>query len=105
VFGAPWLCQLLIYTPAHRGHFYNCENGHTFVITEVSHGIVFYVWISDTAVQCGGAMESARCPECRAPIGGSGHRLASSNSRAMDFEEVAGRQGSEASPWAWARGA
>ena len=21
--------------PAHRGHFYNCENGHTFVITEV----------------------------------------------------------------------
>ena len=21
---------------AHRGHFYNCENGHTFVITEVS---------------------------------------------------------------------
>lgn len=20
---------------AHRGHFYNCENGHTFVITEV----------------------------------------------------------------------
>ena len=21
---------------AHRGHFYNCENGHTFVIGEVS---------------------------------------------------------------------
>lgn len=24
------------YILAHRGHFYNCENGHTFVITEVS---------------------------------------------------------------------
>jgi len=43
---------------SHRGHFYNCENGHTFVITE-----------------CGGATQEARCPECNAPIGGSGHRL------------------------------
>ncbi|THH13828.1 hypothetical protein EW146_g6431 [Bondarzewia mesenterica] len=56
----------------HRGHFYNCENGHTFVIGE-----------------CGGAMQEARCPECRAPIGGSGHRLVSSNTRASEFEEIA----------------
>ncbi|KZT03360.1 uncharacterized protein LAESUDRAFT_366011 [Laetiporus sulphureus 93-53] len=73
---------------SHRGHFYNCENGHTFVITE-----------------CGGAMESATCPECRAPIGGGGHRLHSSNTRAREFEEVAGRQGSLPGAFAWTRDA
>ncbi|KAI0056438.1 hypothetical protein BV25DRAFT_1872764 [Artomyces pyxidatus] len=72
----------------HRGHFYNCQNGHTFVITE-----------------CGGAMQAATCPECRAPIGGSHHTLNASNTRATEFEEIAGRQGSEAAPWPWARGA
>ncbi|KAJ8454017.1 hypothetical protein ONZ51_g13274 [Trametes cubensis] len=72
----------------HRGHFYNCENGHTFVITE-----------------CGGAMEASRCPECNAPIGGSHHQLLSSNTRATEFEAVAMRHGSAESPWVWARGA
>lgn len=70
----------------HRGHFYNCENGHTFVITE-----------------CGGAMQNAGCPECGASIGGSRHNLNSSNTRATEFEEIAGRQGAQASPWRWAR--
>ncbi|KAF8263570.1 hypothetical protein EI94DRAFT_1772886 [Lactarius quietus] len=54
------------------GHYNNCENGHTFVIGE-----------------CGGAMQEARCPECNAPIGGSHHRLHQSNTRAMEFEEIA----------------
>ncbi|KAI0375984.1 hypothetical protein BV20DRAFT_31266 [Pilatotrama ljubarskyi] len=72
---------------SHRGHFYNCENGHTFVITE-----------------CGGAMEASRCPECNAPIGGSSHRLLSSNSRATEFEAIARRNGSLDSPWRWAHG-
>ncbi|KAK7060167.1 hypothetical protein VNI00_000931 [Paramarasmius palmivorus] len=72
----------------HRGHFYNCPNGHPFVITE-----------------CGGAMQASRCPECGAPIGGSDHSLDASNTRAMEFEEIAGRQGAERSPWAWAAGA
>lgn len=48
-------------------------------------------------------MESATCPECGAPIGGSNHSLDSSNSHATDFEEIAGRRGAEASPWEWAR--
>lgn len=73
---------------SHRGHFYNCQNGHTFVIGE-----------------CGGAMEEARCPECQAPIGGSRHNLNSSNTRAAEYEEIARQQGSANSPWAWAHGA
>ncbi|KAF8265013.1 hypothetical protein EI94DRAFT_400563 [Lactarius quietus] len=54
------------------GHYHNCENGHTFVIGD-----------------CGGAMQEARCPECNAPIGGSHDRLPQSNTRAMEFEEIA----------------
>ncbi|KAI0628064.1 hypothetical protein C8Q77DRAFT_1068619 [Trametes polyzona] len=71
---------------SHGGHFYNCENGHTFVITE-----------------CGGAMETSRCPECNAPIGGSRHRLLASNTRATEFEAIARRNGSLESPWEWGR--
>ncbi|KAI0956522.1 hypothetical protein AcW1_005178 [Taiwanofungus camphoratus] len=73
---------------SHRGHFYNCENGHTFVITE-----------------CGGAMESARCPECSAPVGGGGHRLHSSNTRAREFEAIASAQGSLPGVFDWTRDA
>jgi len=67
----------------HAGHFYNCENGHTFVITE-----------------CGGAMEASRCPECRAPIGGGDHRLVTSNTRAVEFEQIARGSGAQGNPWA-----
>ncbi|KAI9445926.1 hypothetical protein H4582DRAFT_1805091 [Lactarius indigo] len=73
---------------SHRGHFYNCENGHTFVIGE-----------------CGGAMQAAYCPECRAPIGGSNHQLHQSNTRAMEFEDIGRRNGSQDPHWPWGRGA
>lgn len=73
---------------SHRGHFYNCENGHTFVITE-----------------CGGATQSARCPECNAPIGGSDHQLQASNTRATGFETIAGQQGALPGAWGWTRDA
>ncbi|TBU41804.1 hypothetical protein BD309DRAFT_964525 [Dichomitus squalens] len=73
---------------SHRGHFYNCENGHTFVITE-----------------CGGAMEESKCPECNAPIGGSSHRLTTSNTRATEFEAIARRQGSLNGVFDWTRDA
>ncbi|EEB96002.1 hypothetical protein MPER_04937, partial [Moniliophthora perniciosa FA553] len=72
----------------HRGHFYNCPNGHPFVITE-----------------CGGAMEASQCPECGATIGGTNHTLDASNTRAREFEEIAGRQGVARSPWGWVAGA
>ncbi|KIK93721.1 hypothetical protein PAXRUDRAFT_828683 [Paxillus rubicundulus Ve08.2h10] len=67
---------------AHAGHYYNCPNGHTFVITE-----------------CGGAMEVGRCPECNASIGGSHHRLDPSNTRNVEFEELARQVGGSATPW------
>lgn len=69
----------------HRGHWYICPNGHTFVITE-----------------CGGAMQVGRCNECGAQIGGMSHQLLGSNARARDFEAIANAQGVERSPWGWA---
>ncbi|XP_077386229.1 NFX1-type zinc finger-containing protein 1 [Festucalex cinctus] len=44
------------------GHWYQCPNGHVYVITE-----------------CGGAMESRHCTDCDATIGGGNHALASGN--------------------------
>ncbi|THH30127.1 hypothetical protein EUX98_g4067 [Antrodiella citrinella] len=73
---------------SHRGHFYKCPNGHTFVITE-----------------CGGAMETARCPECGEAIGGSDHSLNSTNTRDTQMEGLAAAQGALQSPWDWGQGA
>ncbi|KDQ62856.1 hypothetical protein JAAARDRAFT_202408 [Jaapia argillacea MUCL 33604] len=72
----------------HRGHFYQCENGHPFVIGE-----------------CGGATQASRCPECGAPIGGHDHQLLASNTRAREFEDIARRQGSLDPAFPWTRGA
>lgn len=38
-----------------------------------------------TIGECGGAMEESRCPECRATVGGSQHRLADGNRVASEF--------------------
>lgn len=51
-------------------------------------------------MQCGGAMEASTCPECRAPIGGSGHVLMGLNSRAVEFEQLARGGGATENPWA-----
>jgi len=108
MFDLPLLSMRLNITrTAHRGHFYNCQNGHTFVITEV-WDILLLVQFRLIAIgfsQCGGAMESARCPECKAPIGGSSHQINSSNTRNMELERIAGEQGSADSPWSWNRDA
>ncbi|XP_069677368.1 NFX1-type zinc finger-containing protein 1-like [Periplaneta americana] len=52
-----------------QGHWYKCPNGHIYIITE-----------------CGGAMQTSKCPECGAAIGGSGHRLLSSNRVATEMD-------------------
>ncbi|KAF6760156.1 hypothetical protein DFP72DRAFT_1063222 [Ephemerocybe angulata] len=69
---------------SHTGHWYNCPNGHTFVITE-----------------CGGATQRARCPECGEAIGGENHNILPNNQRADDFEALTREQGAARSPWAW----
>ncbi|OAX31755.1 hypothetical protein K503DRAFT_651187, partial [Rhizopogon vinicolor AM-OR11-026] len=66
------------------GHFYNCANGHTFVIGE-----------------CGGAMQRSLCPECGSPVGGQSHHLDGTNTRATHFDDLArqARSGIAESPW------
>ncbi|XP_023934805.1 NFX1-type zinc finger-containing protein 1 [Bicyclus anynana] len=54
---------------AKAGSWYKCPNGHVYSIG-----------------QCGGAMEVGRCVECKAQIGGSNHRLLSTNQHAGDFD-------------------
>ncbi|CAE7233886.1 unnamed protein product [Rhizoctonia solani] len=72
---------------SHTGHFYECINGHPYVIGE-----------------CGGAMQRSTCPECGAGIGGSNHALDSGNRHASRFVDLAREDGVQASPWAWGPG-
>ena len=45
-------------------------------------------------------MEASKCPECRAPIGGGSHRLLDSNTRSVEFEQLARGHGVGENPWA-----
>lgn len=47
-----------------QGHWYECPNGHPYIITEHD-----------------GAAEASLCPECRLPIGGTSHKLQASNNK------------------------
>jgi hypothetical protein len=50
------------YGGSSSSHWFECPNGHPYFIGE-----------------CGGAMQTSLCIECRAPVGGSSHRLLASN--------------------------
>lgn len=52
-----------------KGHWFKCPNGHFYAIGE-----------------CGGAMEEAKCIECKSSIGGSDHRLRSDNRFASEVD-------------------
>ncbi|MCJ8729395.1 hypothetical protein PDJAM_G00105760 [Pangasius djambal] len=52
-----------------QGHWYKCPNGHVYAIGD-----------------CGGAMESRRCPDCKATIGGSNHTLTQGNDVASEMD-------------------
>ena len=56
------------------GHWFECPNGHVYAIGE-----------------CGGATEESKCPECKAKIGGTGHKLLRSNnqSKLMGNDKIA----------------
>ncbi|KAJ6643913.1 NFX1-type zinc finger-containing protein 1, partial [Pseudolycoriella hygida] len=51
------------------GHWYKCPNGHVYAIGD-----------------CGGAMQTSTCPECKATIGGQSHRLRSDNAVATEMD-------------------
>ena len=52
-----------------KGHWFKCPNGHIYCIGE-----------------CGGAMETAKCPECKADIGGGRHVLLPTNQLASEMD-------------------
>ena len=56
------------------GHWYYCVNGHPFTVGE-----------------CGMPMETARCPQCGATVGGTHHQPAAGVTRAEDMEMEFGR--------------
>jgi len=57
------------------GHWYYCANGHPFTVGE-----------------CGMPMETARCPQCGATVGGTHHQPAAGVTRAADLEAGFGRR-------------
>ena len=58
------------------GHWYYCANGHPFTVGD-----------------CGMPMETARCPQCGATVGGTHHQPADGVRRAEDLEAEFGRRG------------
>ena len=52
-----------------QGHWYKCPNGHIYAIGE-----------------CGGAMQTGKCNECGAQIGGGSHTLLASNQHAGEMD-------------------
>lgn len=51
------------------GHWYRCENGHPFTVGE-----------------CGMPMQTSRCPECGAAVGGLHHQAVDGVTHAGDLE-------------------
>ncbi|CUA71425.1 NFX1-type zinc finger-containing protein 1 [Mus musculus] [Rhizoctonia solani] len=71
----------------HTGHFYQCPNGHPYVIAN-----------------CGGANQVSSCPECGVRIGGSGHEALPGNTHARDFVNIARADGVQDSGYSWGPG-
>ena len=54
-----------------KGHWFKCPRGHVYAIGE-----------------CGGAMETSTCPECKAVIGGTRHKLVEGNQLASEMDNA-----------------
>jgi hypothetical protein len=44
-------------------------------------------------------MQTSRCPECGAQIGGQSHNLTAGNARATEMEDALRAAGAQPSPW------
>lgn len=55
-----------------QGHWYECPNGHPYIITE-----------------CGGATQLGTCFECGASIGGSRHQVQAGNRESTALRSIA----------------
>jgi hypothetical protein len=53
------------------GHWFECPNGHPYTIGE-----------------CGGAMQTSKCPECGEAVGGDNHSLLATNRPARNFADM-----------------
>lgn len=53
---------------AYGGHWFKCENGHPYTIGE-----------------CGGAMQTSKCPECGVTVGGTSHNRVAGSGIAEDY--------------------
>lgn len=62
-----------------KGHWFKCPNGHYYCIGE-----------------CGGAMQTSKCPDCGATIGGQQHRLIDDNIHAPEMDHSSHPAWSEA---------
>ena len=72
----------------HSGHWYNCANGHPVLILEtMALSWRLLTWAQFAIGECGMPMESARCPECGAPVGGHNHREVEGITRATNMED------------------
>ncbi|XP_014781926.1 NFX1-type zinc finger-containing protein 1 [Octopus bimaculoides] len=52
-----------------KGHWFKCKNGHIYAIGD-----------------CGGAVVTSTCPECKCEIGGTSHQLLASNTLANEMD-------------------
>lgn len=59
-----------------KGHWYKCPNGHFYTIAD-----------------CGGAVMTSTCPDCKSTVGGTAHQLSAGNQHAPEMD------GSEYPAW------
>jgi hypothetical protein len=96
------ILPLTKFSIGHAGHFYNCPNGHTFVITEVREmcsvcpdfcvNDAFVVWWRHGSFDVPRMSSANRRRQSPVSL--------ASNTRAVEFEQLARGSGAGANPWA-----
>jgi hypothetical protein len=53
-----------------KGHWFKCPNGHYYAIAD-----------------CGGAVSTSRCPDCKVTVGGTNYRMSAGNKHAGEMDD------------------